>query len=46
MFGCPGSSLLSLVAVSRGYSLVAVGRFLIAVNSVDAEHRLQAYELQ
>ena len=31
---------LSLVAESRGYSLVAVHRLLIAVTSVAAEHRL------
>ena len=37
MFGCAGSSLLLLVAVSRGYSLVAMGRSLVAVASVVAE---------
>ena len=31
---------LSLVAESRGYSLVAVHRLLVAVTSVAAEHRL------
>ena len=42
-FGCIGSSLphgLSLVAVSRGYSLVAVHKFLIAVASLVEEHGL------
>ena len=41
-FGCAGSLLLrgvSLVRVSRGYSLVAVQRLLIAVASL-VEHRL------
>ena len=46
MFGCTGSSLLLLVAVGRGYSLVAVGRALTAAASVVAEHRLYAYELR
>ena len=32
---------LSLVAASRGYSLVAMHRLLIAVASLVAEHRLQ-----
>ena len=40
--GSAGSSLLcsfSLATVSRGYSLVAVRRLLIAVASLIAEHR-------
>ena len=45
IFGCTGSLLpcmdFSLAAVSRGYSLVAVYRLLIAVASPAAEHRLQ-----
>ena len=44
MFGCAGSSLLharafSLVAVSRGYSVVVVHGLLIAVASLVAVHR-------
>ena len=41
-FGCAGSLLwclgLSLVVASRGYSLVVVCRFLIAVASLVAEY--------
>ena len=43
IFGCAGSSLLhglSLVAESRGYSLVVVCRLLIAVASLVLEHGL------
>ena len=43
IFGCAGSSLLhglSLVAVSGGYSLVAVCRLLITVASLVVKHRL------
>ena len=44
IYGCAGSSFavcrLSLVAASRGYSLVAVRGLLIAVASVVAEQRL------
>ena len=43
LFGCPGSLMLhglSLVAVSRGYSILALHGLLIAVASPDAEHRL------
>ena len=42
-FGCAGSSLLcglSLVAASRGYSLVAVWGLLVAVVSLVVEDRL------
>ena len=42
-FGCTWSLLLcglSLAAVSRGYSLVAVCELLIAVASLIEEHRL------
>ena len=42
--GCAGSSLLrtgcSLVAESRGYSLVLVGGLLIALASLVVEYRL------
>ena len=44
IFGCAGSSLLhglSLVVVSRGYSLVAVCGLLTALASLVAEHGLQ-----
>ena len=37
---------LSLVTVSKGYTLVAVCRLLIAVTSLAAEHGLQASGLQ
>ena len=37
---------LSLVAVSRGYSLVAVLRFLIAVASLAADFGLQGTQAQ
>ena len=37
---------LSLVAVSRGYSVFAVCEPLIAVASLVAEHRLRAHRLQ
>ena len=44
LFGCAGSSLLhagfSLVAVSRGYTVVVVHRLLVAAASFVAEHRL------
>ena len=41
-FGCTGSSyMLSLVAVSRGYSLVVVQELLIVVISLLVEHWLQ-----
>ena len=44
-FGCAGSSLLSrwlsLVVVSRDYSLAVVSGLLTAVASFVAEHRLQ-----
>ena len=43
IYGCAGSSLLlklSLVVVSGAYSLVVAHRFLIAVTSLVAEHRL------
>ena len=44
IFGCAGSSFavrrLSLVAASRGYSLVVVCGLLIVVASVVAEQRL------
>ena len=44
IFGCAGSSFavcrLSIVAASRGYSLVAVRGLLIEVASVVAEQRL------
>ena len=44
ILGCAGSLLLHglfpLVAVSKGYSLVVVCRFLIAVASLVAEHGL------
>ena len=36
----------SLVAVSRGYSLVAVHGLLLSVASLVAEHRLLALRLQ
>ena len=39
-------SWLSLVAASRGYSLVAVHGLLNAVASLVAEHRLSALRLQ
>ena len=42
-FSCAGSSLLlgfSLVTVSRGYSLVAMRRFLTVVASLAVEQRL------
>ena len=38
--GLRSSSGFSLVAMSRGYSLVAAYRFLTAVASLIAEHRL------
>ena len=41
IFGCAGSSLLSLVALSGGCSLIAVRGLLITVASLFAEHRLQ-----
>ena len=37
---------LSLVAESRGYSLVAVHRHLTVVVSLAVEHRLSAHRLQ
>ena len=37
---------LSLVVMSRGYSLVAVHRFLLVVASLVAEHGLWALRLQ
>ena len=41
IFGYTGSSLLlSLVVVSRGFSLVAVHGFLIVVASLVVEHKL------
>jgi len=41
IFGCTGSSsLLSLVAASRGYSLVSGHVLLTAVASFVVEHRL------
>ena len=43
IYGCAGSSLLlklSLVVVSGAYFLVVAHRFLIAVTSLVAEHRL------
>ena len=40
IFGCGGSSLLSLVAVSRGCSKFAVHRFSHCGASPVAEHRL------
>ena len=40
--GCAGSSLhFSLVVLSRGYSLAAMHRLLIAVTSFVVEHKLQ-----
>jgi len=36
----------SLVVASMGYSIVSLGRLLIAVVSLVAEHRLKAHELQ
>ena len=47
IFGCAGSSLLqahklSLVAHSRGYSLVVVCRLLIVMASLIVEHVLKA----
>ena len=43
VYGCVGSLLLcrlSLAAESRGYSLVAMHRLLVAVASLVVEHRL------
>ena len=45
VYGCAGSLFLcagfSLVAASRGYSLVVVHELLIAVVSLDGVHKLQ-----